>query len=445
MRRFPFLITRHALALLLALNVALLGISIYLGLMSAKQMLEIVKEDFNQQQLVLARHTASLLEQDINFLKRELNTLNYSPAIQYIEPLTWANRMRATLASVREEGVVEIIRIDAKDRRAYLVDGRGLDHIISNSFPDAPYLDWAANPINRGRVYIGPVSTQVADYAGRLIAVMAVPTYEVSVDENHPQPSGVFAGVLVFYLDAQRLADKFTRQIRSGKTGYAWIMDSQGTFLSHPEPDFVGKNAFTVRKQRAPAISFDAINRIQKEKMLQGQEGWGTYISGWHRGLTGEIRKLIAYAPVQLGDQTSGPVSNPAPIWSVAVAAPASEVEGVVHSLYLRQFFMQVLIGLLVISGTIALLNFRYERQFSDNLEQEVSRQKERLQRSEARYQGLVENAADLIYSVDEQGRILSINRYAANLFATALAGAPGAAAGRAEDFLGRTLYEVFA
>ena len=452
MRRFPFLITRHALALLLALNVALLGISIYLGLMSARQMLEIVKEDFNQQQLVLARHTASLLEQDINFLKRELNTLNYSPAIQYLEPLTWANRMRATLASVREEGVVEILRIDAKDRRAYLVDGRSLDHIISGSFKDAPYLDWAwaGNPENRGRVYVSPVSTQVTDYVGRLIAVMAVPTYEVSVDENHPQPTGVFAGVLVFYIDAQRLADKFTRQIRSGKTGYAWIMDSQGTFLSHPEPDFVGKNAFTVRKQRAPAISFDAINRIQKDKMLQGQEGWGTYLSGWHLGLTGEIQKLIAYAPVKLADPALGPTANPAPIWSVAVVAPASEVEGVVHSLYLRQFFMQVLIGLLVISATIALLNFRYERQFSDNLEQEVSRQKEKLQKSEARYQGLVENAADLIYTVDEQGRILSINRYAANLFATALADAPGrpapgAAEGRAEDFLGRTLYEVFA
>ena len=452
MRRFPFLITRHALALLLALNVALLGISIYLGLMSARQMLEIVKEDFNQQQLVLARHTASLLEQDINFLKRELNTLNYSPAIQYLEPLTWANRMRATLASVREEGVVEILRIDAKDRRAYLVDGRSLDHIISGSFKDAPYLDWAwaGNPENRGRVYVSPVSTQVTDYVGRLIAVMAVPTYELSVDENHPQPTGVFAGVLVFYIDAQHLADKFTRQIRSGKTGYAWIMDSQGTFLSHPEPDFVGKNAFTVRKQRAPAISFDAINRIQKEKMLQGQEGWGTYLSGWHLGLTGEIQKLIAYAPVKLADPALGPTANPAPIWSVAVVAPASEVEGVVHSLYLRQFFMQVLIGLLVISATIALLNFRYERQFSDNLEQEVSRQKEKLQKSEARYQGLVENAADLIYTVDEQGRILSINRYAANLFATALADAPGrpapgAAEGRAEDFLGRTLYEVFA
>jgi len=35
---------------LLGVNFALLGISIYLGLKSANQMKEIVKEDFNQQQ-----------------------------------------------------------------------------------------------------------------------------------------------------------------------------------------------------------------------------------------------------------------------------------------------------------------------------------------------------------------------------------------------------------
>ena len=130
MRRFPFLASRYALALLLGVNFALLGISIYLGLKSANQMKEIVKEDFNQQQLVLAKYTASLLEQDINFLKRELSTLNFSPSIQYLEPLSWANRMRATLASVREEGVVEILRISCR-RQPGLPDGqpgRGSDH-----------------------------------------------------------------------------------------------------------------------------------------------------------------------------------------------------------------------------------------------------------------------------------------------------------------------------
>ena len=190
MRRFPFLVSRHVLAILLAVNLALLGTSIYLGLKSAGQMREIVKEDFNQQQLVLARHTAGLLEQDLNFLKRELSTLNFSPSIQYLEPLTWANRMRATLASVREEGLVEILRLDAAGQRAHLVDGRGLEHITTGAFQDAPYLEWAANPENKGQVYVSPVSSQVPNFVGRLITVMAVPTYEVSVDDSHPHPSG---------------------------------------------------------------------------------------------------------------------------------------------------------------------------------------------------------------------------------------------------------------
>jgi two-component system NtrC family sensor kinase len=446
MRRFPFLVSKHALGLLVAVNILLLATSIYLGLKSANQMREIVKEDFNQQQLVLAQHTASLLEQDINFLKRELGLLNFSPSIQYLEAVSWANRMRATLASVREEGVVEIVRLSQDGNRAYVVDKGGANHVVIGSFKDAPYLEWAGKPENKGKILVLPVSTQVPRFIGQLITVMATPTYEVSVDESHPQPSGNFSGVLVFYLDAQQLANKFTRQIRSGKTGYAWIMNNLGLFISHPERDFIGKNAFTVRKERMPAISFDAINQIQREKMLTGKEGWGTYISGWHRGMAGEIRKLIAYAPVHWTDPTLVQDQPAAPSWSVAVVAPVSEVEGVVHSLYLRQFFLQVIIGFVVLSGTIFMLNFRYERQFSASLEEEVNRAREQLKKSEARYQGLVENAADLIYTVDEGGRILSINRYAGNLFALAQspAGQPQGPQVQAQKFVGHTLYDIF-
>jgi two-component system, NtrC family, sensor kinase len=444
MRRFPFLASRYALAILLAVNFALLGISIYLGLKSANQMKEIVKEDFNQQQLVLARHTASLLEQNIQFLKRELSTLNFSPSSQYLEPLSWANRMRATLASVREEGVVEIVRITPDGNRAYQVDSRGVDQITTGSFKDAPLLSWAAKPEHKGQILVTPVSTQIPHYVGRLITVMAVPTYEMSVDETHPHPSGAFAGVLAFYIDAHQLAKKFTQGIRSGKTGYAWIMDSDGVFLNHPERDFVGKNAFTVRKERMPAISFDAINQIQREKMLAGQEGLGSYISGWHKGIAGEIQKLMAYAPVKLEDQNVVQDSKPAASWSVAVVAPASEVEGVIHSVYVRQFYLQVIIGLVVLSGTIVMLNFRYEQQFSSSLEEEVNRQKEKLQISEARYQGLVENAADLIYAVNADGRILSINRYAATIFSQATTQLDPAVKVNPQVFIDLTLSDIF-
>jgi two-component system, NtrC family, sensor kinase len=443
MRRFPFWLSKHSLVSILAFNLVILGISIYLGVISAGQMRQIVKDDFNQQQLVLARHTASLLGQDSDFLERELSTLNLSPSIQYLEKLTWANRMRATLASGRNEGVVQIQRINRGGNLAHLVDERNVDHVISGSFKDSPEMTWARQPENKGRIYVSQVSTQIPNYVGRLIMVMAVPSYEQSVDESHPKPSGEWSGALEFYIDAQCLASKFTKQIKSGKTGYAWIMDSQGTFLSHPEREFIGKNAFRVRKERMPAISFDAINEIQREKMLAGQEGFGTYISGWHGGLGGEIQKLIAYAPVYLGENLPGESKSVAPIWSVAVVAPVDEVEGVVHSLYLRQFFLQMIIGFVVLSGTIVMLNFRYERQFSASLEEEVQRQKEKLQKSEARYQGLVENAPDLIYTVDENGRILSLNRYASNLFSLAhLAKSTGEV--KPEDFLGQSLYDIF-
>jgi two-component system NtrC family sensor kinase len=121
----------------------------------------------------------------------------------------------------------------------------------------------------------------------------------------------------------------------------------------------------------------------------------------------------------------------------------------VIHTLYTRQFYLQVIIGLVVLSGTIVMLNFRYEQQFSSSLEAEVNRQKEKLQKSEARYQGLVENAADLIYSVAADGRILSINRYAANFFAQALSSStfPRSPEDDAnpQDFINRTLNDVFA
>lgn len=447
MRRFSFLLSRHMVPLILVGVLVLLGISLYLGFKSADQMRQIVREDFNQQQLVLAQHTASLLEQDIGFLKRELRILNHSASIQYLEALTWADRMRVTLSSVREEGVVEIRRINRAGDKAYLVDERSLEHIITGSFKDSPYFKWARHPENKGRVYISPVTTEMPGYYGRLIMVMAKPTYEESVDETHPHPSGSWSGVLAFYIDAHFLAKKFTAEIRSGKTGYAWIIDNRGIFLSHPERDFIGKNAFTVRKERMPAISFDAINEIQREKMLTGQEGWGTYISGWHRGEAGVINKLIAYYPVRLTGYTMAETASPAPFWSVAVVAPVSEVEGVIQNLYLRQFLIQVIIGFFVLLSSIAMLNFRYERQFAATLEEEVNRVKEELQRSEARYQALVENAADLIYTVDEGGQIQSINRCAANLFFQALASSRQAGIPREakpEELIGRTFYGVF-
>jgi two-component system NtrC family sensor kinase len=450
MRRFSFLRSRYALLLMMLVTLILLATSFYLGYVSADQMRGIIKEDFNQQQLMLARHTANILEQDFEFLKRELTTLNLSASVEYLEPLTWANRLRVTLSSVREDGVVQIRRVNREGNRAYLVDERGVEHIVGGEFKDEPSFVWASNPNNKGHIFIDPVSMHVPNFVGRLIMIMVIPTYETSADEIHPRPTGAFSGTLAFYIDAHLLAKKFTQNITSGKSGYAWIMDSQGTFLNHPERTFIGQNAFIARKERMPAISFDAINEIQRQKMLTGQEGWGEYTSGWHKGLAGVVKKLMAYAPVRLLSPEIGSLEKNPYFWSVAVVAPASEVEGAIHSIYQRQFFLQMIIGVFVLFGSVFLLNYRYERQFTVSLEEEVQRQKKELHKSEERYKALVENAADLIYTVDLEGRILSVNRYAAKLFThrrSITAQAAGELNGdreiHPEDFIGLTLFDV--
>jgi hypothetical protein len=96
-----------------------------------------------------------------------------------------------------------------------------VDQITTGSFKDAPFLEWAAKPEHKGQILVMPVSTNIPHFVGRLITIMAIPTYEMSVDETHPHPSGAYTGVLAFYIDAHTLAKKFTQGIRSGKTGYA--------------------------------------------------------------------------------------------------------------------------------------------------------------------------------------------------------------------------------
>ncbi|MCX5718715.1 MAG: hypothetical protein NT055_01895 [Nitrospirae bacterium] len=85
-----------------------LGIILLLGWVSSRGVRKVVVEDFNQQQLVLARHAASQIENSLNVLKREISLLGLSPAIQYYELVWMVGRMRITFLTVKDEGCLEI-------------------------------------------------------------------------------------------------------------------------------------------------------------------------------------------------------------------------------------------------------------------------------------------------------------------------------------------------
>lgn len=403
----------------------LLITTLLIGWLYARKVRETVVKDFNQQQLLLAKHAANQIEDGINHLKRELSLLSLSPSIQYRESAFMNKRMDIAFSSIKYKGGVEIRFTDIKNLKTHMVDDSGFK-TVSPSQEDMHYLEWAGSEENKGDIHICEIFCQ--DYGNgykRPMMRMVVPVWQVSVDESHPVASNKFSGVLMFLIDATELTGKVTKGIQSGKTGYAWVIDKKGIFLYHYEKDFIGRNAFEARKGKMPTISFSRINEIQKDKMLKGEEGTSWYISGWHRGHEGEIKKLIAYAPIRLSSTGKGE------IWSVAVVAPISEVEGTVRGIQIGQFLLEGVVVLGILLGGFVI--FTMLLKWSTILKKEVEEKTVELRKSEGLYRSLVERAEDIIFRVDRKGNFLSMNNYGYNFFKR-----------RPEDILQHNLTELF-
>jgi len=145
------------------LVVLLLAAAFVLGLLSLKRTSEIVSEDFQQQQLILAKTTARQMEDGLEFLRGELRILDYSPAIQYLEKVAWANRMQVSFNDLSKLGVTAIERLDiagANGGHTYILDAGGPRVLAYDANQYAAEVAWAKDPANRGRIRQGPVALE---------------------------------------------------------------------------------------------------------------------------------------------------------------------------------------------------------------------------------------------------------------------------------------------
>lgn len=400
-------IAKEVFVVVLIVALLFLGAGLALGLWSAREMRQVVSDQFNQEQLVLARHISVLIERQIQFLKKEILLLREQIPQEGFDPEVSEGGVQRTFQRVLESGVWKIEIVDAKGVKDYIfMPYRHCTELEAS--PERVSILPPADRLQQGDVWVS--ETQIKPYGIGLYL-------ETQLRGKNPS-------ILLFNLNISWFLNPFLSEIRSGKTGYAWLIDGQGHFLYHPNTDFIGKSALEIREETYKDIPLGMINFIQKEKMLQGDEGKGWYYSGWHRGITGKIQKLIAYCPIILSEK-------PLRRWSVAVVAPVSEIDEAVHRGYLRQFFLQGLVILVILMGAATVLFF--ELRWSRTLETRVSLRTEELKNSEERYRSLVESAEDFIFTVDGEGNFQSVNTFTATFFG-----------GRAEEFLGKGLSSLF-
>ena len=298
---------------------------------------------FNRQQLILARQTALCIE---NFV---LHKLSYLEIASNSIMISSQNEVVGGehILFVYESHKNDVDNIFVLNSTGYLIfiHPKNMQNITCKDFSFRKYFRECRRT---GKPYVSEVlladGENYADVGNNYRSVVvAVPVFN---------SSNGFDGVLAVTISISELNKRFIYPVVSGDTGYAWLLDDKSFFLAHYNRDFEGEDAFLVRQRTASEIDFQAINDIMREKMMNGEEGVGWYTSGWHRNRTGEIKKIIAYAPVNLGNR----------VWSVAVVVPTEEVTGTVNNFYIQQQYITIAIIAVIFIATIgmAIMTLKY-------------------------------------------------------------------------------------
>lgn len=349
----------------------------------------VVTQQFNQQQLLLAQKIAGDIADHFAFLRtcleglslmwREETASDGKPWLAIPAFYDIFSQWNVVALGVMRPGMATPRFYDAS---GMVLDGGGLCPMACADILSARI---GLGQIGMGRVF----APQKGGFAGRRLLAMALP-----LADDAGQRGG-----LVLVVDAKAVAARYAHNIRSGRTGYAWVLDDKGVFLDHHETDFIGHDSLTVRRQRDPSIDWSRLTWLINNRVLAGERGTDWYLSGWHRGRTGIIKKYVAFCPVALDAGR-----EPANRWFVALAAPQEEVEGIIGRLVVRQWLLVGLFELVVFVGFVTTMHFSLR--WSKTLQREVDKTarellgaQEKLIRAE-RFAAIGEAAARLSHEI---------------------------------------------
>jgi signal transduction histidine kinase len=360
----------------------------------------ILREQFNQQQLMLARKIADNVESYFDFLENALlgyaglfqNTTAETPGIEAA--------LQERFDRHKHFGVLELRRYNAAGVLVEAISSTAQASPLGEKLPP-PLKAWVLNPANRGQLLLSKTYRSTdPPWQGRMLMRFLTPLYWPGVTPN-------FAGSLELLIDPFFIGNKVIGDVRSGKTGYAWIIDQNLVMLAHYEKDFVGHDAMQIRIARNPQIVFRGLNELH-DRLLTGHEGVTEYDSGWHRQKLGQMPKLAAFTPIRFSKgliqgvtQVEDPEHN---LWGVCVVAPVEEVSGNVAQLLHQELFLVGLFFLLVIlaGGGLTSIALIFNRELTRQVElktEELMESQERLLRSE-RFAAVGEAAAYVSHEI---------------------------------------------
>jgi PAS domain S-box-containing protein len=324
----------------------------------------------NQQQLIHAREVALGIEDFFETWIRSLNSLSQMDAIisgddvgkRYLQLYHQAHHEQIMgITRVNENGLI-VDRYPARDKigsdlsKQMHIKELLRDHrpVVSNVFKTIDGVDAVA---------------------------LHVPVFQ----------SGEFKGSIGVLINFEDLARRYLDSIRISQTGYAWVIDREGTVLYTPNQAYIGKPVFSVLKNN------DALGQLVKD-MLAGHEGVARY--RYDRLIDRKAdadTKYVAYIPVRLGPT----------FWSICIAS--SERDVFAELVTFRNKLAAVIGGLFVCGMVFAILGAKAWLIVKEEDKRRMAEAK--LRESEARFRSVADTAPVMIWMSDTDKRCSFFNQ----------------------------------
>jgi C4-dicarboxylate-specific signal transduction histidine kinase len=371
---------------LLLFLLLLIGIIVTLNIFFQQNYQAEMADQFNHQQLLIAKTVASSIHGSIEHIEEELIALSRLLADRGLGEKGFGRFIKSAFAEIEEEIGIDLVVVNGEEKIVFRSQGKS-----DNWTAELRRLIKTGRKLGKGNAYFHEDITSL-----RKIWII-VPIYK----------EDDWMGCLIAAISLDDLSKKYLSPIKSGKRGYAWMIDSSGTLLYHPtQPDMIGKNIYN-----ADETCFGCHKSFKAEKQILGapEVGFQSYVAP-----QGED-KLVAFSRVKIAQLD----------WIVCVSIPYSEVTASIansmrlHSLLLLSVFIATFVAAFVIiminrqrikAEEKAIYSDKI-REYATELENIVQERTKELGSEKEKLNAIVSSIEAGLAIVDGDGRLVWINR----------------------------------
>jgi signal transduction histidine kinase len=315
-------VKRYNVVIILAICIILIGIVTFMGIKCHGEVKDTVQEQFNEQQLMLARQAALGIEE---FADERVTIIEILARDRSGDSITNTTQCFKTIYE-ETGGFYSIEFIDANGMVVYgYPEYRapvGYDLYAENR---SSAFDSARD--TRETNISSPTPLFEVLFEGGLGSFIWVPVYE---GED-------FRGVILAIIRTTTITDRFLEPIMQDRAGYVYLIDNKGKSLyDGARREEIGKNYIKMLSENSTWL------KILNEQM-NGSEGTAIYLDD---GRESESEQIVAYAPVQWRNQ----------LWSVAISVPATEVNHLIQSVYTKQMTFLGTVIAIILGGSLGLI-----------------------------------------------------------------------------------------